>query len=446
MKWDVNKIDLWFRNTLVVVSGVLMALQFTFGTDNKWLNGATILAMAGVVGYFTNLLALKMLFQPKHGSILGWEGLVPKNKPLIAEQLGQSIQTQLLSPDIIMGYINDNQMIARGTERFATWIDTQLQDPATRQRINSRVIALLQERGPDLMRTLFDFSESKIKAMALDPTLISQYWPDIRERLSAYLQNQDNRRQAATQIRKGMLETLPRLAELLDDAVDTYLTRGNTMGKVGMQLKQLASIDETTFLDLLENFVNDEAADAQFIGVADILIKSLQEKLDAPETQAMLESKIEGWVEQSSRYARENLLPRWIDALQLYLADPVHWQDIDRYLINALTSSKDKLLDYINSPDGQVWVKTNIERLVSRLNVSGLVRDQVMKLDTNELEKMILDNTGGNLVVIQTLGGVLGLFVGTIQVNVWFAIPVFTLTGLVWVLAYFNNRKYRNKV
>lgn len=443
MQWDVNKIDLWFRNALVVISGALMALQFMFGTDNEWLNGSMILAMAGVVGYFTNLLALKMLFQPKHGSVLGWEGLVPKNKPLIAEQLGQSIQTQLLSPDIIMGYINDNQMIARGTEKFEVWLDSQLQDTALRQRINARVIDFLQERGPELMRKVFDYSEAKLKTMAMDPQLIDKHWPDVRAHLATYLADEGNRRSAATQLRKGFLETLPHLAEMLDNAVETYLARGNTMGKVGMQIKQLASIDENTFQNLLENFVNDEATEQQFIGVADILIQNLQNKLDAPETQALLESRIEGWVEQSSRFARETLLPRWIEALQQYLADPTHWQEIDRYLITTLTTSKEKLLEYINSSEGQAWVKFNIERLVSRLNVSGLVRDQVMKLDTDELEKMILDNTGGNLVVIQTLGGVLGLIVGTIQVNVWFSIPVFALTGLVWVLAYFNNRKYR---
>lgn len=444
MKWDVNKIDTWFRNGLVVISGLLMALQFIYGTDNEWLNGSMILAMAGVVGYFTNLLALKMLFQPKHGKILGWEGLVPKNKPIIAEQLGQSIQTQLLSPDIIMAYINDNQMIARGTERFEKWIDTQLQDTQTRQRINSRVIALLQERGPDLMRNVFDFSEAKLKAIAVDPAMINTYWPGLRDKLAQYLRHEDNRRKAAEQLRKGLLEALPQLANLLDDAIDAYLAKGNAMSKVGRQLKQLASIDEKTFHDLLESFVNDDAMEAQFIGIADTLMQNLQTKLDAPETQALLEAKIEGWVEHSSRYARETLLPRWIESLQAYLAAPDHWQDMDRYILKTLTESKTKLLEYINSTEGQQNVKNNLERLVSRLNVSGLVRDQVMKLDTDDLEKMILDNTGGNLVVIQTLGGVLGLFVGTIQVNVWFAIPVFAITGVVCVLGYFNNRKYRH--
>lgn len=445
MQWDVNKIDLWFRNALVVISGLLMALQFIYGTDNEWLNGAMILAMAGVVGYFTNLLALKMLFQPKHGSVLGWEGLVPKNKPLIAQQLGESIQTQLLSPDIIMGYINDHQMIANGTEKFEQWLDAQLQDPVIRQRINARVIAFLQERGPHLMRTIFDFSETRLKAMALNPTLLNEHWPELRTRLSGYLQDEDNRRKAAAYLRTGLLETLPQLSEQLDEAVNTYLARGNTMGRLGKQLKQMASINKTTFLELLENFVNDEATEKHFLGIADILIENLQGKLDAPETQILLAEKIEGWVEQSSRFARDTLLPRWIEALQEYLADENHWQEIDRYLLTTLTTSKDKLLEYINSIEGQTWVKSNIERLVSRLNVSGLVRDQVMKLDTDELEKMILDNTGGNLVVIQTLGGVLGLFVGTIQVNVWFAIPVFTLTGLVWILAYFNNRRHQGR-
>lgn len=445
MQWDVNKIDLWFRNILTAISVVLMVLQLIIGTDNEWLNGAMILAMAGVVGYYTNLLALKMLFQPKQGSVLGWEGLVPKNKHLIAEQLGQSIQTQLLSPDIIMDYINERQLIARGTERLESWLDTQLQDPATRQQFNARVIAYLQERGPELMRVVFDFSESKIKSMASNPDLVNIYWPPAREKLAFYLRNDDNRRRAADHIRKGLLETLPHLANLLDEAIESYLARGSAMGRVGKQIKQLASIDEHSILEWLEQFASDEATEAQFIGIADILIQNLQQKLDAPETQALLAGKIEGWVEHSSLYARETLLPHWIAALQEYLADESHWQDVDRYLLTLLTTGKEKLLGYINSNEGQTWVKTNLQRLVSRLNVTQLVQEQVMKLDTDELEKMILDNTGGNLVVIQVLGGVLGLFVGTIQVNVWFSIPVFLITGLVWVLAYFNSRRFARK-
>lgn len=442
MQWDVNKIDLWFRNALVLVSGILMALQFMLGTDLAWLNGAMILSMAGVVGYFTNLLALKMLFQPKQGSILGWEGLVPKNKHLIAEQLGQSVQTQLLSPDIIMSYVNERQLISRGTERIEAWLDAQLQDTDTRKRLNARVIALLQERGPDLMRIVFDFSENKIKAMALNPDLVHEYWPPLRAKLSAFLQDENNRLQAAEHIRKGLLESLPHLASVLDDAIETYLARGGAVARVGKQIKQFASFDEHAIREWLEIFVNDDATQIQFVGVADVLIETLQKKLDAPESQALLVSKIEGWVVQSSRYARESLLPGWIEDLQGYLGNEANWLEMDRFLLATLTSAKDKLSDYVNAAEGQALLKSNLERVVSRLNVSRLVQEQVMKLDTDELEKMILDNTGGNLVVIQVLGGVLGLFVGTIQVNVWFAIPVFLITALVWVLAYFNRLQY----
>ncbi|CBL45502.1 Hypothetical protein HDN1F_19190 [gamma proteobacterium HdN1] len=445
MKWDVNRIDAWFRNALVAVSAILMALQFIFGDDNAWLRGSLILAMAGVVGYFTNLLALKMLFQPKQGRILGWEGLVPKNKALIAEQLGESVQTQLLSPDIIMEYINEHQMITRGTERFESWLDAQLQNSTTRIRINARVISLLYEHGPDLMHTAFDFSEARLKAMATNPGTLNLYWPEIRSRLGVYLQKEENRRKAAEQIRKGLMETLPRLAELLDQAINDYLSRGNTMSRVGRQLKQIASIDEKTFRELLEGFVTGDAMESQFIGVADILMQNLQAKIEAPETQTLLEARIGEWFDKASSHAREILLPQWIESLRMYLANPANWQEIDRFLQDALTKGKDKLLEYINSPEGQQTIRNGLEQLVSRLNVSHMVRDQVMKLDTDELEKMILDNTGGNLVVIQTLGGVLGLFVGTIQVNVWFAIPVFAIVGIVGVLGYFNSRKYRRQ-
>ncbi|MCX8000893.1 MAG: DUF445 domain-containing protein, partial [Leptospiraceae bacterium] len=76
--------------------------------------------------------------------------------------------------------------------------------------------------------------------------------------------------------------------------------------------------------------------------------------------------------------------------------------------------------------------------------VTQLVEEQVMKLDTDELEKLILDNTGGNLVMIQFLGGVLGIIAGFIQVHILFSIPVGGLTLLAWFSYHRNKLRYAN--
>ena len=442
MELDINRVDLWFRRTLLGSAALLVTLQLAFGDENPWLNGALILCMAGVVGYFTNFLALKMLFQPKQGSVLGWSGLVPKNKHLIATRLGESVQTQLLSPEIIMQYITERNLVEHGTRQLEEWIDEALQDPEFRQRLNSRIAGFLHERGPEALMWAFDFSEQQLKALVRRPEVVAEGWQPLRERLGRTLADETNRRQAAEYIRHALLEELPRLAAALDEAIDTYLARKKAMGRVGKQIKTMASFDVRAIQDMLERFVNDPETREQFIGVVDILIEQFQERLDSPETRELIENRIEGWLEQLSGYARDEWLPRAIEALQRYLADERNWDQIDEYISTIMERGKRWLSDWVNSAEGQALIKENIGKLVRRVDVTALVEEQVMRLDTDELEKMILDNTGGNLVVIQVLGGILGLVVGTIQVNVMFAFPVFGLVALVWVLAWFNRMGY----
>jgi hypothetical protein len=59
---------------------------------------------------------------------------------------------------------------------------------------------------------------------------------------------------------------------------------------------------------------------------------------------------------------------------------------------------------------------------------------------------MILDNTGGNLVMIQFLGGILGIIAGFIQVHIFFTIPVAALVILAWFSYYKNKLKYSNHI
>jgi len=53
----------------------------------------------------------------------------------------------------------------------------------------------------------------------------------------------------------------------------------------------------------------------------------------------------------------------------------------------------------------------------------------------------VLDNTGGNLTVIQVLGGGLGLIAGTVQVHIAFAVPIGGLLAVVWAAWRLNERR-----
>ena len=145
--WDVH-----FRRLLLASAILLGVLDWWADGANAWFRSGFVIAIAGCVGYFTNFLAIKMLFQPRRGAVLGWRGLIPKNQAQIAASLGQSVQNQLLAPDIVLAYISERRLIERGSEALVEWIDARLQQPEVRRRITTTLIGVLNERGADLLK------------------------------------------------------------------------------------------------------------------------------------------------------------------------------------------------------------------------------------------------------------------------------------------------------
>lgn len=441
--FEVSLIDRIFRFFLIIVSTALGILQFIFNHKYEYIDWFFVVFMAGIVGYFTNYLAIKMLFQPKQGKVLGWSGLVPKNKRKIATSLGESIQTQLLAPEIIIGYVYERNLIETGTQKLAEWVDSNLQDDKVRSEITNRIIQVFKDKGPDLISQVFDFSEDSLKKIARNPQEIEKYWAFLREKLVDYIQTQENRQKIADTIKRLYLQEVPQLSVTLNTALENYLTTQNVVGQVGITLKNLISFNDEAIRNLLLKFVNDPETYQHFMGMLDEMVSQFQDNLGSPETQELVLKTVEEWVTSASEYARQHLLPGGIERLREYLDDPANWKTIDDMIYRMIDWVKNRTLAFINSEEGREYLERTIEKAIHKINVTELVEEQVMKLDTDELEKMILDNTGGNLVVIQVLGGTLGMIAGLIQVNILFAFPVLSLMGIAWVSAYINKRKYR---
>nr|MBP9886489.1 DUF445 family protein [Leptospiraceae bacterium] len=443
---DVAKLDLWFRRGISVITFLFGVVQLYLSEKNIWVDAGFVICMAGVVGYYTNFLAIKMLFQPKQGKVLGWEGLVPKNKANIAQSLGQSIQTNLLAPEILLEYVYERKLIETGTHKLGEWLDELLKDDEVRNKVTTKIISLLQEKGPELLSQIFNFTEQTLKELAKSPEEIKKVWEQVRVKINEYIQLRENREHLVDLIKNVVLEELPRLSVVLNNAIDEYLRQKDAIGNIGIGFKKILSFDSAALQDLLQKFIEDEDTKEQFMGVMDILVLDLQKKMESPETQEFILSKVKDWVDISSEYSRQTFLPAAIERLRKFLDDRRNWEKVGNYSFRILDYAKDKMIEFMKSPEGSEYLKTNIAKIIHQINVTNLVQEQVMKLDTDELEKMILDNTGGNLVMIQFLGGILGLIAGFIQVHIYFALPVLGLVVLTWISYYRNQKQFEGKI
>lgn len=438
VRWDRN-----FRRGLLSAAVVFGLLDYAYAGGVIWFRAAFVVTVAGLVGYFTNFLAIKMLFQPKQGSVLGWQGLVPKNKEQIARSLAESVQEQLLSPEIILVYIRERRLIETGTESMANWVDANLQDPAVRTRITEVVVELMRDQGPTMLKRSLDYTEEMVKSLARNPRTIELWWQDVRTVLEEFLASQQNRQWLAERASHFLNQEIPRIADWMNRALEGYLKEKRGVGRLGLGLKNVLSFDEEAIRRLLENFASDTEVSDEFMAAMDAIMDELQREMTSPEVQEMIQDRLGAWVERVGETFRNTVLPAIIERTDDYLGDEDNWRRIEEGLINTIQWLKSKGLEVLNSERGRAWIRRVIERVVHRLNVTNLVEQQVRGLDTDELEKMVLDNTGGNLTVIQVLGGCLGLVAGTVQVHIAFAIPIAGMVGIVWVAWRINERRVK---
>ena len=434
--------DVWFRYGILISAITLWIAQLTFFQENRYVNAAFIVIMGGIVGYFTNYLAIRMLFQPKKGKVLGWAGLVPRNQPQIARSLGKSVQKNLLAPEVIINYLQEKKLVDQGAKKLSEWIDNTLQNPHSRAEFTGAIIDFLKENGPSLLEKTFDFSEEVIKRWARSPEQVEKSWDWIRNKLVEYLETRENRVEIADLIRKAALKEIPSMARAMNTALEEYLHRKNTIGKVGLSLKNMFSFHQESMEDVLQRFINDPDTTEQLLGMFDVLVEEFENQMNDDAQQAIVMKRIKNLVNTAGDFTRQTMLDSAIIWLREYLNDEKNWAKIDDAISEVLTQIKNRVQKFIDSEKGRGILTTNINKVVQKINVTEMVEAQVMKLDTDELEKMILDNTGGNLVVIQVLGGILGIIAGSIQVHHYFAFPVLGLMAAAWISAIINRRKY----
>lgn len=75
----------------------------------KFLNILPVILISGLIGYVTNVIAVKLLFRPiepvKVIGNLSFQGLIPKRRGEIAHSIGVTVHNELLSEDDIIAQI-----------------------------------------------------------------------------------------------------------------------------------------------------------------------------------------------------------------------------------------------------------------------------------------------------------------------------------------------------
>ena len=167
--------------------------------------------LSGAVGYLTNFIAVKMLFEPYERSDKHWiryitlgcwkQGMIPANKNKIGEQMAEEISTKLLTPESI-------------SREICALASTKISDPMLLNRFSAEINSIVLENENKIIEFLIPKIEDSILSTVdkvISPENIKTFWDEI---LIKWIQEGANKEKVSLAIVSVLKNKTPQLTKI----------------------------------------------------------------------------------------------------------------------------------------------------------------------------------------------------------------------------------------
>ncbi|MGF1491777.1 MAG: DUF445 domain-containing protein [Microcoleaceae cyanobacterium] len=407
----------------------------------NWAESWVLIAppiLGGIIGYFTNDLAIKMLFRPYRPLKLGGRqlpftpGLIPRNQERLAKRVSDTIMGSLLTPEEL-------QNLARRllkTERMQAAINWLLrlaldQVKADTDQKTTKILAgilrdLLGESFPRILRAWArheDFLESQLNQI-FDQVLLEFQLSDKQARqLSSWLLDVVLPPEV---LRQALIDFLTdRNISIIDEGFrektsGTYWVVANLFGL-------------RNSLTRLRTFCLDEREETNRRLAELMLSLGIRERLKEWLQNLSMQNLPVATVRQLRKTMRDTvrayLQDKGIDVVQ-GLTQSIDWENVSYLILKRLQSSSvvTNSLEVVSQELALVlerYLEQDLEKIVAQaipiLNIDQVIIDRVNATSPQELETAVNGIVKNELQAIVNLGGILGIVIGLIQTLIlWF--------------------------
>ena len=388
--------------------------------------------LGGIIGYFTNDIAIKMLFRPYRAiSIAGRRvpftpGLIPRNQERLALNISKTIMGSLLTPKELQNLARRLLQTERVQAAILWLLQLAIEQIKTdKNEKSAKIVAgilrdLLGESLPRLLKVLArreDFLEAQINQIFDQILLEFQLSEEQATRLADWLL------QAVLPpdvLRQTIVDFLTdRTIQIIDEGFrektsGTYWVVANLFG-----LRNTLTRLRTFCLD------EKEATNTRLLELTQDL--QMRNRIRKLLQNLSLQNLPMGTVRQLRKTTRESvrhyLQNSGSDFLQ-GLTDSVDWENIAVVLLNRLSTSPvvSTSLEVMSQELALIldkYLEKDLEVIVTQaipiLSIDQVIVDRVKSTSPADLEAAIEGIVKNELQAIVTLGGVLGFVIGLLQ-------------------------------
>ncbi|MBD2508177.1 DUF445 family protein [Nostoc muscorum FACHB-395] len=388
--------------------------------------------LGGIIGYFTNDIAIKMLFRPYKAIYIAGRrvpftpGLIPRNQERLALNISKTIMGSLLTPQELQNLARRLLQTERVQAAILWLLRLAIEQINTEKNEKSaKIVAgilrdLLGESLPRLLKVLArreDFLEAQINQIFDQILLEFQLSEEQATRLADWLLEVVL---PPDMLRQAIVDFLTdRTIQIIDEGFrektsGTYWVVANLFG-----LRNTLTRLRTFCLDEKEATNNRLQELTQDLQIRDRIRKFLQ--------NLSLQNLPMGTVRQLRKTTRESvrhyLQNSGSDFLQ-GLTDSVDWENIAVVLLNRLSTSPvvSTSLEVMSQELALIldkYLEKDLEVIVAQaipiLSIDQVIVDRVKSTSPADLEAAIEGIVKNELQAIVTLGGVLGFVIGLLQ-------------------------------
>ena len=396
-----------------------------------WIYVAPPVAGA-IIGYFTNDIAIKMLFRPYKPIYFGKRqlpftpGLIPRNQERLAKRIADTIMGSLLTPGELQT-LAGRLLATERVQGAILWLlklgleQIQLDKEQKTAKILAGILRdLLGQSLPRLLKVLArreDFLEAQINQIFDQVLLDFQLSEDQARKLSDWLLQVVL---PPDVIRQAIVDFLTdRNIQIIDEGFrekssGTYWVVANLFG-----LRNTLTRLRTYCLD------EKDAANARLaeLSVSLAVRERLRKWLQNVSLQNLPVSTVRQLQKTTRDTVRSYVQERGAELLK-GLGQSIDWENVAVIILNRLRSSA-----AVNSSLGLVsqelalilerYLEKDLENIVAQaipiLSIDQVIVDRVRATSAEELEMTIQGIVKSELQAIVNLGGVLGFVVGLLQ-------------------------------
>lgn len=388
--------------------------------------------LGGVIGYFTNDIAIRMLFRPYRAIYIAGRklpftpGLIPRNQERLAQRISNAIMGSLLTPEELQNLARRLLQVERVQAAIQWLLELALdQVRQDNEQKTARILAnilkdLLGQSFPRLIKVLArreDFLEAQINQLFDQVILEFQLSTAQADQLSRWILEVVLPPDALRQVIVDFLTD--RNIQIIDEGFrektsGTYWVVANLFG-VRNALTRLRS----HFLD------EREASNALLIELTQTLSvrTRLREWLQNLSLQNLPVSTVRQLRRTMREVVRDYVQTRGEDLFQK-LSESVDWNQVAVLLLNRIRASEvvTQSLQPVSKELALVlerYLERDLEAIVAQaipiLNIDQVIIDRVKATSPANLEAAIQGIVKTELQGIVNLGGVLGVVVGLLQ-------------------------------